>query len=332
MNQLQSDLLPKIETVLESIKDFAGFDQANLSLFGRQGLFNQYFQQLTSSQKKDFGKEFNLLKTKTLQDLESIKNNLTDSDQKEFDPTSPGDTLSLGSTHLVTQAISEIESIFTKIGFTRRRYPEVELDWYAAEGLNIPKDHPARDDQETFYVSDNIVLTAHTSNGQLREMENSKGILPIRMINIGKTYRRQIDASHTPMFHQFEGMYIDKEISISHLIGVINFFVHEYFGKERTTRLRPHHFQFTEPSFEIDISCGVCGGSGCKLCKAGWLELGGAGMIHPNVLKNGKLDPNKVSGFAFGWGVERVLMMKPDLNLGDIRNLYTDDLRILSQF
>ena len=235
----------------------------------------------------------------------------------------------IGHLHLVTQAIKEITDIFTKIGFIRRRYPEIDTDWYAAEGLNIPKDHPARDDQETFYVSDNVVLTPHTSNGQLQEMELMKKP-PIKMINIGKTYRRQIDVSHTPMFHQFEGLMIDKGINIAHLIGVSNYFVQNYFGPDRRIRLRPHHFQFTEPSFEIDITCGVCQGVGCRLCKAGWLELGGAGMVHPNVLKNGGIDSTKYSGFAFGWGVERVLAMKYDLP--DIRNIYTTDLRILNQF
>jgi phenylalanyl-tRNA synthetase alpha chain len=153
---------------------------------------------------------------------------------------------------------------------------------------------------------------------------------PIKMINIGKTYRRQIDVSHTPMFHQFEGLLIDKNINITHLIGVGNYFVQNYFGKNRSIRLRPHHFQFTEPSFEIDITCGVCSGAGCRLCKAGWLELGGAGMVHPTVLKNGGINPARYSGFAFGWGVERVLAMKN--NLPDIRNIYSTDLRILTQF
>ena len=161
---------------------------------------------------------------------------------------------------------------------------------------------------------------------------------PIKMINIGKTYRRQADTSHSSMFHQFEGLLVDKNINITHLIGVMDYFAKSFFGPDRTIRLRPHHFQFTEPSFEIDISCGLCHGTGivkdspCKFCKSGWLELGGSGMVHPNVLKNGGLDPNVYSGFAFGWGVERVLMMKSGLNLPDLRLLYTDDLRFLKQF
>lgn len=304
---------------------------------GRNGIFNLKFDQLNKSDKSRLGQEFNAAKKKAIQLVEKRQNELVlETEKEKFDVTIPGILPPIGHLHLVTQAIKEISDIFSKIGFIRRRYPEIETDWYAAEGLNIPKDHPARDDQETFYVSENVVLTPHTSNGQLREMETMK-TLPIKMINIGKTYRRQIDVSHTPMFHQFEGLLIDKGINITHLIGVGDYFVKNYFGKDRRVRLRPHHFQFTEPSFEIDITCGLCigtgklkGGEKCRLCKSGWVELGGAGMVHPNVLKNGGIDPAKYSGFAFGWGVERVLSMK--YNLPDIRNIYTTDLRILNQF
>jgi phenylalanyl-tRNA synthetase alpha chain len=155
---------------------------------------------------------------------------------------------------------------------------------------------------------------------------------PIRMINIAKCYRRQSDVSHTQMFHQFEGLVVDKDISIVNLKGTVDFFVKNFFGPDRVSRLRPYHFQFTEPSFEIDISCGICNGKGCKLCKGGWLELGGSGMVHPNVLKNCNIDSNVYSGFAFGWGVERVLMMKSGLNIPDLRILYSTDLRYLEQF
>lgn len=297
---------------------------------GRNGIFNLKFDQLDKSDKSKLGKDFNTQKQKAVHLINDRRHELNQKEEnKFFDVTVPGILPPIGHLHLVTQAIKEITDIFSKIGFIRRRYPEVETDWYAAEGLNIPKDHPARDDQETFYVSENVVLTPHTSNGQLREMETIK-TPPIKMINIGKTYRRQIDVSHTPMFHQFEGLLIDKNINITHLIGVGDYFVKNYFGKDRRVRLRPHHFQFTEPSFEIDITCGVCAGTGCRLCKSGWVELGGAGMVHPTVLKNGGIDSRKYSGFAFGWGVERVLAMK--YNLPDIRNIYTTDLRILNQF
>lgn len=273
-----------------------------------------------------------------------------------IDVTAPGIRPSDGHLHLVTQAITEITRIFERIGFVRVRHPEVDWDWYAFESLNMPPSHPARDEWETFFITTNnkqqtinnkfqsIVLTPHTSNGQVREME--KGTLPIRMINIAKCYRRQVDVSHVPMFHQFEGLYIDKNVSIAHLKGVLDYFVKHYYGPEREARIRPFHFQFTEPSFEVDISCGVCLGKArlppayrrgrdrrdCKLCKEGWLEVGGAGMVHPVVLKNGGVDPEKWNGFAFGWGVERVAMMKSGTKLDDIRLLYSNDIRFLEQF
>ena len=174
-----------------------------------------------------------------------------------------------------------------------------------------------------------MVLTPHTSSGQVREMKEA-GLPPIRMINIAKCYRRQSDISHVPMFHQFEGLVVDKGISISHLRGTLDYFAKTYFGTERKTRIRPYNFPFTEPSFEVDVSCGACNGRGCKLCKAGWLEIGGAGMVHPEVLRHGSIDPNTYTGFAFGWGVERVLMVKAGLN--DIRKIYSTDLRYLTQF
>lgn len=251
--------------------------------------------------------------------------------QKEwFDVTMPGIKPPQGHLHIVTQAIMEITRIFERIGFTRVRHPEIDWDWYAFGSLNMPPNHPARDEWETFFLTKNIVLTPHTSNGQVREME--KGKLPIRMINIAKCYRRQIDVSHTPMFHQFEGLYVDHNVSIGHLKGVLDYFVKQFFDPGRQSRIRPFHFQFTEPSFEVDVSCGICLGKGCKLCKDGWLELGGAGMVHPVVLKNGGIDPEKYSGFAFGWGIERTYMMKAGTQLDDIRLLYSNDVRFLEQF
>ena len=313
-------------------------DLLDIKYLGRQGEINKLFKSLPIKENPLVGKEINELKNLCSNLLsDTVAKLLSQTPKEELDVTIPGIQLPKGSRHLITQAIEEIEGIFSQLGFVRRRYPEVETDWYYAEGLNIPKDHPARDDQETFYVGEDVVLTAHTSNGQLREMERIK-TPPIKMINIGKTYRRQADSSHSSMFHQFEGLLIDKNISITHLVGVMDYFAKSYFGNDRTIRLRPHHFQFTEPSFEIDISCGLCHGKGtvgnnqCKFCKSGWLELGGSGMVHPNVIKNGGLDPKIYSGFAFGWGVERVLMMKSGLNLPDLRLLYTDDLRFLKQF
>ena len=257
---------------------------------------------------------------------------------ENLDITLPGIRPPQGHLHPVTSAIEEISSIFEKIGFIRVRYPEVDWDWYAFESLNMPASHPARDDWETFIVDapehpklGKIVLTPHTSNGQVREMERL-GHPPIRMVNIAKCYRRQSDVSHTPMFHQFEGLVIDENINITHLKGTIDYFVKQFFGPNRKSRLRPYHFQFTEPSFEVDVTCDICLGKGCKLCKEGWLELGGAGMVHPNVLKAGKIDSEKYTGFAFGWGVERTYMMKSGLKIPDLRLLYSNDIRFLNQF
>lgn len=258
------------------------------------------------------------------------------------DITEPGIKPAQGHLHLVTQAIREITEIFERAGFARVRHPEIDWDYYAFESLNMPKDHPARDDWETFFVDAPItdkgkmVLIPHTSSGQVRELE--RGEFPVRMINIAKCYRRQSDATHVPMFHQFEGLYVDKGVAITHVTGIMDYFVRSFFGKDRKTRLRPYHFRFTEPSFEIDISCGVCGGTGfqgatkCRMCKRGWLELGGAGMTHPNVLKAGGVDPSVYSGFAFGLGVERTYCMKEGLSIDDIRILYKNDLRFLKQF
>ena len=294
----------------------------------------------------EIGQLANEIKVYIANEIEVLKAKLAGSDQlTDFDFSLPGKIMAVGHLHLVTEAIREISSIFEGIGFERVKYPEVEWDYYAFESLNMPTDHPARDEWETFFIDREEVnkkygkriLTPHTSSGQVREME--KGNLPIRMMNISKTYRRQIDVSHTPMFHQFEGLVIDKDINITHLKCTIDYFVKKFFGADRTIRLRPHHFQFTEPSFEVDISCGLCHGTGklddgsaCRMCKQGWLELAGAGMVHPNVLKFGGIDPNKYSGFAFGWGVERCYMMKLGLNIDDIRLLYKNDLRFNVQF
>ncbi len=265
---------------------------------------------------------------------------------QKIDVTEPGIRPPLGHLHLVTQAIEEITAIFEKIGFTRVRYPEIEYDWYAFGALNFPENHPARDDWETFFIDQegdpkkgSILLTPHTSSGQIREMEKqidkqkkTANPISIKMLNIAKTYRRQSDVSHVPMFHQFETLVVGENISITHLKGVLDYFVKSYFGPDRKSRIRPYHFQFTEPSFETDVSCGVCNGKGCKLCKEGWLELGGAGMVHPNVLRNCGLDPKKYSGFASGWGVERVLTMKEGIDIDDIRLLYSNKLEFLEQF
>lgn len=280
-------------------------------------------------------------------------------DSERIDVTAPGTGNARGHLHITTQAIREITRIFSRLGYNRMRYPEIEWDWYAFEALNMPKEHPARDEWETFFLLDRtgtgvrtdakfgkLVLTPQTSSGQVREMQRvvaeQKGQkdpdLRIRMINISKCYRRQSDVTHVPMFHQFEGLLIDRDVSITHLKGTLDHFASAFFGAGRRTRLRPYHFRFTEPSFEVDISCGVCDGVGqidgqtCRICKEGWHELGGAGMVHPNVLRAGGIDPEQWGGFAFGWGVERTWMMQSATHIDDLRLLYKNDARFLEQF
>ncbi len=329
---------------LAQIMDAATADELEnlrIQYLGRQGKVSLLIKELKdvpSSERAAVGALINDVKNTLSKEINERKNNLKESPREWFDPTIPGLSPKIGHLHLVTDAIEQISKVFGQIGFVRVRYPEVDWDWFAFESLNMPRNHPARDEWETFFVDTKpnpklgqVVLTPHTSNGQVREMNRVK-TPPIRMVNIAKCYRRQSDVSHTPQFHQFEGLVIDRDISIVHLKGTLDYFARNFFGHERKTRLRPFHFQFTEPSFEVDITCGICEGRGCKFCKAGWLELGGAGMVHPEVLKNGRIDSKKYSGFAFGWGVERVLMMKSGLNIPDLRLLYSTDLRFLTQF
>ena len=312
-------------------------EQLRLELLGSKSELSKLTKQIRlvpAVDRAQAGTVVNQVKQTILQALAARGTSQSPKTTLSFDPTMPGIEPPEGHLHIVTQAIEEITRIFERISFSRVRHPEIDWDWYAFGALNMPDNHPARDEWETFFIDQNntkkrMVLTPHTSNGQVREME--KGKLPIRMINIAKCYRRQIDVSHTPMFHQFEGLYIDQHVSIGHLKGVLDYFAKQFFGSQRKTRIRPFHFQFTEPSFEVDVSCGVCLGKGCKLCKEGWLELGGAGMVHPNVLKNGTI-PNGYNGFAFGWGVERCFMMKAGTQLDDIRLLYSNDVRFLEQF
>lgn len=345
LNKLKQDSLQQIQTA----KSPEDIEKIYISVFSKKGklsLLVRKLSTLSAENKPKIGRLVNEVKNIILQAWQDRKKLLSQHQLKEsIDVTAPGISPPEGHLHIVTNAIEEIDKIFTKIGFTRVRYPEVEWDWYSFESLNFSPNHPARDDVETFFIDaapsvkyGRMLLSPHTSSGQVREMERRK-VPPIRMINIAKCYRPNWDISHTPMFHQFEGLVIDRGINITHLKGTMDYFAREFFGSDRKTRLRPFHFQFTEPSFEVDISCGICLGSGvlstnqkCRFCKEGWLELGGSGMVHPNVLKSGRIDPAEFSGFAFGWGVERVYMMKSGTKLDDLRLLYGNDIRFLQQF
>ena len=248
--------------------------------------------------------------------------------------TLPGVSPRFGHEHLVSKAIRDISAIFARLGFERVRYPEVETDRYAFDALNMPPDEPARDEWETFFMEheaingERFILTPHGTSGTARSLATKR--LPLRSINIQKCYRRQSDISHVPMFHHFDGVYADKGVTIQHLKGVLEYFVKSYFGADRKIRLRPFHFRFTEPSFEVDITGGLCRGKGCRVCKEGWVELGGSGMVHPQVMKFAGLNPRQVTALAFGWGVERCLLMRSDLP--DMRILYENDIRFLEQF
>lgn len=309
---------------------------------GRRGIINGLFDDLVN---KNQGAPLNDFKNFVKKSIDIKKKTLAgDKNKESIDLTLPGRTLTLGHLHLTTLAIADIWKIFETLGYERVSFGEVEWEYFAFDVLNMPPGHPARDDFETFFIDTaendkygRMLLTPHTSSGQVRYMKAAKSF-PIKMINIGKCYRPNWDASHTPMFHQFEGLYVERGINITHLIGTIDYFVKNYFGEERKIRLRPYHFQFTEPSFEVDITCGVClgeenvKGQKCRLCKSGWLELGGAGMVHPKVLTAAGVDPKKYSGWAFGFGIERVAMMKEAVKLDDLRLLYSNDIRFLEQF
>ncbi len=336
-----------ISQIMET-SSLSELERLRLAYLGRNGKLTKLIKKiknLNSEEKKQIGLLINETKS-TLQNLiSSQKNKLKQTSRQWFDPTIPGNRPAQGHLHLISQAIEEISNVFEKIGFVRVRYPEVEWDWFTFGSLNFGKWHPARDEWETFILDTPehpkygpMLLTPHTTSGDIREMRRVSS-LPIRMINIAKCYRRQLDVSHFPMFHQFDGLVIDKDISIVHLKGTLDYFARNFFGPKRKTRLRPYNFPFTEPSFEVDVSCDICQGKGrlangqaCKLCREGWLELGGAGMVHPAVLKNGGVDPKKYTGFAFGWGVERTYMMRSGLKIPDIRLLYSSNLKFLKQF
>ena len=251
-------------------------------------------------------------------------------EKEALDVTIDGNMPRVGHQHPLSAVQRELEDIFIGLGFTIAEGPEVELDYYNFQALNIPKDHPARDTQDTFYISDNILLRSQTSPVQARVMENTKP--PIRIVSPGRVYRSDaLDATHSPLFHQFEGLVVDKGVTMADLKGTLEVFAKQMFGEETKIRFRPHHFPFTEPSAEVDVSCFVCGGKGCRVCKnEGWIEILGAGMVHPFVLSNCGIDPNEYSGFAFGMGIERVAMTR--YGIDDIRHFYENDDRFLAQF
>lgn len=334
LQQLEESALAELETA----KTEDQFLLIRTKYIGRKGLLTGLLRniaQVPDAEKPLFGKLSNqlknLLNTKIEEALQrqAIRKKEDILLKEKIDVTLPGSLIKCGRIHPVIQVRREICAIFASFGFSVVEGPEVELDYYNFEALNIPKDHPARDMQDTFYIEDNIVLRTHTSPVQVRIMEKIQP--PLRILSPGKVYRRDSDVSHTPMFNQIEGLLVDKGVSFGDLKGILTAFLKKIFGEGTTLRFRPSFFPFTEPSAEVDIRCVMCGGSGCRVCgQSGWLEILGSGMVDPAVFQNVNYDPEEYSGFAFGLGLERIAMLK--YGISDIRLFFENDIRFLKQF
>ncbi len=323
---------------INELSDVKALNDLRTRVLGRKGALTGLLRSLKDfepEQRSSIGKLANEIK----EDLEgrfAIRERkfIEDSEQEELkkdfiDITLPGRRVEFGKLHVLNQVTSELIDVFTGLGFQLAEGPEVELDYYNFEALNIPRDHPARDMQDTFYFSENVVLRTHTSPVQIRTMEKTKP--PVRIICPGKVYRRDADITHSPMFMQIEGLWVDRDVSLADLKGVLTAFVHEYFGSDVGLRFRPSFFPFTEPSAEVDIQCVICSGKGCRTCSfTGWLEILGSGMVDPALYGFVGYDPEVYSGFAFGMGIERIAMLK--YGIPDIRSFYENDVRFLKQF
>ena len=312
--------------------------QLRIDFLGKKGCVQALMKELrqaTPEEKRQRGKRINNFKQYVENQLKDKEEELgkfpkrRPSKSETFDTTLPGRREISGTLHPITQVMEEINSIFLGLGFQVEEGPEIETDYYNFEALNIPKDHPARDMQDTFYVEGEAVLRTHTSPVQIHVMEDREP--PLRIIAPGKVYRCDSDVSHTPMFHQIEGLMVDENVSFSHLKGIMSIFLQEVFGEDTKVRFRPSFFPFTCPSAEVDIQCVICGGKGCRVCsQTGWVEILGAGMVDPAVFKFVNYDSEKWTGFAFGLGIERIAMLKYGIN--DIRLFFENDLRFLKQF
>jgi phenylalanyl-tRNA synthetase alpha chain len=333
-------LLQQITTLKEEISAFNGGDAEvfRIKYLGTKGLVKTLMGEMknvAAENKKEAGQLLNEFKLFTEAKYEALQSQTTNNKQQitnEIDLTLPGDNLPLGSRHPISLVKNKITSIFQRLGFAVAEGPEIEDDFHNFSALNMPDNHPARDMQDTFYIAQNPdwLLRTHTSNVQVREMQ--KGTLPIRIICPGRVYRNEtISARAHCFFHQVEGLYVAENVSFADLKQTLYFFVQELFGKDVKIRFRPSYFPFTEPSAEMDISCLICGGTGCNVCKhTGWVEILGCGMVHPNVLDNCGIDSNKYTGFAFGMGIERITMLKYQIK--DLRLFSENDLRFLKQF
>jgi phenylalanyl-tRNA synthetase alpha chain len=321
---------------LETVRDNDSLEEFRIAYLGKKGKFTSVMRMLGSvdpAERPELGKLANTVKNRVIARFEEIKSDLAErkSAQKKpaVDITLPGRRPLRGHIHPITQVLSEISRIFERMGFSIVTGPNIELDYYNFEALNLPKDHPARDMQDTFYISDEVVLRTHTSPIQIRVMEKEQP--PVAVIAPGKVYRRDSDVSHTPMFHQVEGLLVDRNVTMGDLKGTLTGFLHQMFGMDTELRFRPSFFPFTEPSAEVDIRCVICGGKGCRTCGGtGWLEILGSGMVDPAVFGFVDYDPEVYSGFAFGMGVERIAMLK--YGIDDIQLFFKNDMRFLRQF
>lgn len=327
------------EEKLSGLQTLQSLEDIRVSVLGKKGELTQVLRQmgsLSAEERPVIGALANEIRTDIENALSAKKDELLKKEREQklkeevIDVTMAGKKPTVGGLHPLTKVLDEVKNIFLGMGFSIAEGPDVELDYYNFEALNIPKEHPARDTQDTFYISDNVVLRTQTSPIQIRVMEHAKP--PIRIIAPGRVYRSDaVDATHSPVFHQVEGLVVDKGITMADLKGTLEQFLQSLYGKEAKIRLRPHHFPFTEPSAEVDVSCFVCGGKGCRVCKGeGFIELLGAGMVHPEVLRRCNIDPDVYSGFAFGLGLERIVMRR--MNIDDMRLLYDNDVRFLKQF
>ncbi len=334
VERLEKDALAELETARSEDAILA----VRTKYLGRKGLLTgllRNISQVPVEEKPLFGKRCNEVKVLLEARIDAALMGQSSGKHEEalmretLDVTLPGRSVRSGRIHPVIQIRREICDIFATMGFSVVDGPEVELDYYNFEALNMPQDHPARDMQDTFYVEDNIVLRTHTSPVQVRVMEKIKP--PVRILSPGRVYRRDSDVSHTPMFHQIEGLLVDKNVSFADLKGILTAFLKKVFGVDTTLRFRPSFFPFTEPSAEVDICCVICGGKGCRVCgQTGWLEILGSGMVDPAVFENVGYDSEEYSGFAFGMGLERIAMLK--YGISDIRLLFENDIRFLKQF
>lgn len=334
------ELRTEAEKVLGDVSELETLNEYRVKYLGKKGLLTAILRNmggLPAEERPRVGQVANevrdslegLFGTKEEELKRSVK--LGRLASEKIDVTLPGNYSLQGHLHPLSVVQEEIEQIFLGMGFKIAEGPEIEADYYNFEALNIPKDHPARDMQDSFYVTEEILLRTHTSPVQVRAMEKLFPELPVKIICPGKVFRKDDDATHSPMFNQVEGLVVDKGISLADLKGILLEFARQMFGPDRQIRLRPSFFPFTEPSAEVDVSCMLCGGVGCRVCKgSGWVEILGSGMVHPNVLKSGGYNPEEVTGFAFGMGIERIAMLKYDLD--DMRHLFDNDMRFLRQF